>query len=57
MAFARRRLSPSERNYYNTHYSSYTLEFLARKWDIDEKSRHYLISNDFIVLTDNNTLT
>ncbi|XP_076439171.1 uncharacterized protein LOC143278045 [Babylonia areolata] len=36
--------------------SSMKLEFLAMKWAITEKFRHYLIGATFVVLTDNNPL-
>ena len=57
IAFASRRLRPTEKNYYDSHHSSYKLEFLAMKWAIADKFRHYLISNRFVALTDNNALT
>ena len=57
IAFASRRLRPAEKNYYRSHHSSYKLEFLAMKWAIAEKFRHYLISTPFTVFTDNNALT
>ena len=57
IAYASRRLRPSEKSYYKTHHSSYKLEFLALKWAIADKFRHYLISTQFSVYTDNNALT
>ena len=51
LAFARRRLRPSEKN------SSLKLEFLAMKWAITDKFRHYLLGGKFKVITDNNPLT
>nr|KAG5691974.1 hypothetical protein BaRGS_011365 [Batillaria attramentaria] len=55
IAYASRRLRPTERN--EVLYSSMKLEFLARKWAITEKFRHYLIGAKFSVVTDNNPLT
>ena len=54
IAFASRRLRPTEKN--EASYSSMKLEFLAMKWAITEKFRHYLIGANFTVLTDNNPL-
>nr|KAG5707511.1 hypothetical protein BaRGS_012015 [Batillaria attramentaria] len=55
IAFASRRLRPTEKN--QVLYSSMKLEFLAMKWAITEKFRHYLIGAKFSVITDNNPLT
>nr|KAG5696950.1 hypothetical protein BaRGS_015914 [Batillaria attramentaria] len=55
IAYASRRLRPTERN--EVLYSSMKLEFLAMKWAITEKFRHYLIGAKFSVITDNNPLT
>nr|KAG5691977.1 hypothetical protein BaRGS_011368 [Batillaria attramentaria] len=55
IAYASRRLRPTERN--EALYSSMKLEFLAMKWAITEKFRHYLIGAKFSVVTDNNPLT
>nr|KAG5706518.1 hypothetical protein BaRGS_028689 [Batillaria attramentaria] len=55
IAYASRRLRPTEKN--QALYSSMKLEFLAMKWAITEKFRHYLIGAKFAVLTDNNPLT
>ena len=55
LAFARRRLRPSEKN--SSLYSSMKLEFLAMKWAITDKFRHYLLGGKFKVITDNNPLT
>ena len=33
------------------------LEFLAMKWAITDKFRHYLLGGKFKVITDNNPLT
>jgi transposase InsO family protein len=54
IAYASRRLRPTEKNQAN--YSSMKLEFLAMKWAITEKFRHYLIGASFEVYTDNNPL-
>ena len=54
MAYASRRLRPTEKNQAN--YSSMKLEFLALKWAITEKFRHYLLGAEFDVFTDNNPL-
>ena len=54
IAYASRRLRPTERN--QASYSSLKLEFLAMKWAISEKFRHYLIGATFTVYTDNNPL-
>ena len=54
LAFASRRLRPSEKN--NSLYSSMKLEFLAMKWAITDKFRHYLLGGKFKVITDNNPL-
>ena len=54
IAFASRRLRPTEKN--EASYSSMKLEFLAMKWAITEKFRHYLIGANCTVLTDNNPL-
>lgn len=55
IAYASRRLRPSEKN--TASYSSMKLEFLAMKWAISEKFRHYLLGARFTVVTDNNPLT
>ena len=55
LAFASRRLRPSEKN--SSLYSSLKLEFLAMKWAITDKFRHYLLGGKFKVITDNNPLT
>ena len=55
LAFASRRLRPSEKN--SSLYSSMKLEFLAMKWAITDKFRHYLLGRKFKVITDNNPLT
>ena len=55
LAFASRRLRPSEKN--SSLYSSMKLEFLAMKWVITDKFRHYLLGGKFKVITDNNPLT
>ena len=52
LAYASRRLRPTEKNHAN--YSSMKLEFLALKWAITEKFRHYLLGAEFDVFTDNN---
>ena len=52
IAYARRTLSKSERNY-DTH----KLEFLALKWSIMERFHEYLYGGHFEVYTDNNLLT
>ena len=52
MAYARRTLSKSKRNY-DTH----KLEFLALKWLITERLHEYLYGGHFEVYTDNNPLT
>ena len=52
IAYARRTLSKSERNY-DTH----KLEFLALKWSITERFHEYLYGGHFEVYTDNNPLT
>ena len=54
VAYASRRLRPSERNMEN--YSSMKLELLALKWAVTEKFRSYLIGSEFEVYTDNNPL-
>ena len=55
LAFASRRLRPSEKN--SSLYSSMKLEFLAMKWAITDKFRHYLLGAKFKIITDNNPLT
>ena len=55
ITYASRRLRQSERN--TSLYSSMKLEFLAMKWAITEKFRHYLVGAEFTVMTDNNPLT
>ena len=55
IAYASRRLRLSEKN--SSLYSSMKLEFLAMKWAITEKLRHYLLGGHFAVITDNNPLT
>lgn len=52
VAFASRKLSPSERN-----YPIHQLEFLSLKWAIVEKFHDYLYGARFTVRTDNNPLT
>ena len=52
IAYASRRLSPSERN-----YPVHKLEFLALKWAVTDKFHDYLYGNKFTVFTDNNPLT
>lgn len=52
VAFASRKLSPSERN-----YPIHQLEFLSLKWAIVEKFHDYLYGAHFTVRTDNNPLT
>ncbi|MCB4779085.1 MAG: DDE-type integrase/transposase/recombinase, partial [Sulfurovum sp.] len=54
LAYASRRLRPTEKNQAN--YSSMKLEFLALKWAITEKFRHYLLGAELDVFTDNNPL-
>ena len=49
IAYASRRLSPSER-----HYSAHKLEYLALKWAITDKFHDYLYGHKFEVWTDNN---
>ena len=55
IAYASRHLRPSEKN--SSLYSSMKLEYLAMKWAITEKFRHYLLGGHFTVITDNNPLT
>ena len=55
IAYANQNLRPSEKN--SSFYSSIKLEFLAMKWAITEKCRHYLLGGHFTVVTDNNPLT
>lgn len=55
IAYASRRLKPSERNMEN--YSSRKLELLALKWAVTEKFKEYLLGSKFTVWTDNNPLT
>ena len=55
LAFASRRLRPSEKN--SSLYSSMELEFLAMKWAITDKFRHYLLGGKFKVISDNNPMT
>lgn len=52
VAFASRKLSPSERN-----YPIHQLEFLALKWAVVNKFHDYLYGAQFTVRTDNNPLT
>ena len=52
IAYASISLSKSEKN-----YSACKLEFLALKWSVTEQIRDYLLSNKFVLFTDNNTLT
>ena len=52
IAYASRRLSPSER-----HYSAHKLEYLALKWAITDKFHDYLYGHKFEVWIDNNPLT
>ena len=49
-AYASRHFRPSEKNCF--FYSSMKLEFLAMKWAITEKFRHYLLGGHFTVITD-----
>ena len=51
IAYGSRALSKSERN-----YSVHKLEFLAFKWAVTSKFRHYLYGNPFVVFTDHNLL-
>jgi len=55
IAYASRRPRPSEKN--SSLYSSMKLEFLAMKWAIIKKNRHYLLGGHFTVISDNNPLT
>jgi hypothetical protein len=55
IAYASRRLRGTEKNV--TNGSSMKLEFLALKWAVVEKFRHYLVGSKFTVFTDNNPLT
>ena len=55
IAYARRRLKPTEKNMQN--YSSRKLELLALKWSVTEKFKDYLLGSKFTVFTDNNPLT
>ena len=52
IAYASRRLSPSECN-----YPAHKLEFLALKWAVCAKFRSYLLGSKLEVFTDNNPLT
>lgn len=52
VAYASRSLTPSEKN-----YPVHKLEFLALKWTVVDKLRDYLYGAEFIVKTDNNSLT
>lgn len=52
VAFASRKLSPSEHN-----YPIHQLEFLALKWAVVDKFHDYLNGATFTVRTDNNPLT
>lgn len=52
VAFASRKLSPSELN-----YSIHQLEFLAIKWSVVDKFHDYLYGTKFTVRTNNNPLT
>ena len=52
LAYGSRTLSQSERN-----YSVHKLEFLALKWAITVKFRHYLYGKSFEVFTDHNPLS
>lgn len=52
VAFASRKLSPSEHN-----YPIHQLEFLALKWAVVDKFHDYLYGANFTVRTDNNPLT
>uniref|UniRef100_A0A8C9SN96 ribonuclease H n=1 Tax=Scleropages formosus TaxID=113540 RepID=A0A8C9SN96_SCLFO len=52
VAFASRKLSPSEKN-----YPVHQLEFLALKWAVVDKFHDYLYGVSFTVRTDNNPLT
>ena len=55
VGYGSRRLTPAKRNY---HLHSGKLEFLALKWAISNKFRHYLFYGpSFAVFTDNNPLT
>ena len=52
VAFASRKLKPSERNYH-----IHQLEFLSLKWAVVDKLHDYLYGARFTVRTDNNPLT
>lgn len=52
VAFASRSLSQTERN-----YSAHKLDFLALKWAVVDKFHDYLYETQFLVRTDNNSLT
>ena len=52
VAFASRKLSPSEKN-----YPIHQLKFLSLKWAVVEKFHDYLYGAHFTVRTDNNPLT
>ena len=54
IAYASRRLRPSERNMEN--YSSMRLEMQVLKWEVTKKFRNYLLGSEFTVYTDNNPL-
>ena len=55
IAYASRSLRPAERRMQN--YSSMKLEFLALKWAMCDKFRHYLLGAHTVVYTDNNPLS
>ena len=52
IAYASRRLKPSEKN-----YPVHKQEFLALKWAVTEKFSDYLLGSVFTAYTDNNPLT
>ncbi|KAL1258945.1 hypothetical protein QQF64_009522 [Cirrhinus molitorella] len=52
VAFASRKLKPSEKN-----YPIHQLEFLSLKWAVVDKFQEYLYGAQFTVRTDNNPLT
>ena len=52
IAYASRAVGKAER-----HYPAHKLEFLALKWAVTDKFKHYLYGAKFVVYTDNNPLT
>lgn len=52
IAYASHSLHPAEKN-----YSSMKLEFLVMKWAMVERFKEYLWGQQYIVWTDNNTLS